>query len=298
MHDTMQAAAAAAARAHRTASECRKQARGNLGVADDLTVMVPADVAQKWRDDGYCVVRVLSPREAARLAAVADELVHRCNGIPSIGAILQEPRLSVLLDHPVVQGAVAAILCPDDPNPDLVLETYRMEAREQGSVYRQGWHRDIPLGASWLPQHIATDVLEALSTRRWAHNNVQCNLALRHDECFHAIPGSNTRRFTIEEAKHFGAANQAGSNQCDPNVVLPGRSVTIEAGEMILQNNVVIHRGWGGLVQGSRGGTVCENRRTLHFGFHSASRPPTWHFRRGARRRLSHPTRTPVNIRT
>lgn len=248
--------------------------------------LAPVDVAQQWRRNGFCVVRVLSPKEAQHLATVADELVNRCNGTPPISAMLQEPRLSALLDHPVVQGAVAAILCPDDRTADLVLETYRMETRAQGSAYRQGWHRDIPLGASWLSRRIATDLLEALATNRWTHNNVQCNLALRHDECFHAIPGSNTRHFTIEEAKHFSAANQAGSNQCNPDAILPGRSVTIEPGEMILQNNVVIHRGWGGLVQGTRGGSVAEDRRTLHFGFHSAARPPTWHFRRGATRSL------------
>jgi len=140
----------------------------------------------------------------------------------------------------------------------------------------------------------------------WFHNNVQCNLALRHDECFHAVPGSNARHFTEEEAAHFDAAVAQGQNQVDPDAILAGgMSVTLEPGQMILQNNVLIHRGWGGLRQGPDGGVVrsvsaaqhslclsatlplchsavlSQDRRTLHFGFHSAHRPPTWHFRRG-----------------
>ena len=91
----------------------------------------------------------------------------------------------------------------------------------------------------------------------WFHNNVQCNLALRHDECFHAVPGSNARHFTEEEAAHFDAAVAQGQNQVDPDAILAGgMSVTLEPGQMILQNNVLIHRGWGGLRQGPDGGVV------------------------------------------
>ena len=117
--------------------------------------------------------------------------------------------------------------------------------------------RDVPLGASWLPPATAARLLEAMARGEWFHNNVQCNLALRHDECFHAVPGSNARHFTEEEATHFDAAIAQGHNQIEPDAVLAGgMSVTLEPGQMILQNNVLIHRGWGGLVQGPDGGVV------------------------------------------
>jgi hypothetical protein len=44
----------------------------------------------------------------------------------------------------------------------------------------------------------------------------------------------------------------------------------IRPGEMVLQNNVVIHRGWGGLVQGAGGGA----RRGRRGAIREASPPP------------------------
>lgn len=219
--------------------------------------------------DGYAVVRVLDTEEAAAYAAVADAWLEEADGRD----FLQVAQLPAVLEHPVVQGAIAQIL----GGTDLVLETWRLMAVEVGEAYRQGWHRDIPLGAPWMPEKTATRLLEAIAEGRWWHNNVQCNLALNPDPCYWTVPGSNARAFTAQERAVFDPiiADQThlASRPAETDAGIPdGVCVEIEPGEMILQHNVGIHRGWGTPLK--------KPRRTLHFGFHAAHRPPTWHFRR------------------
>jgi hypothetical protein len=220
--------------------------------------------------DGYAVIDVLSPAEASEYAAVADSWVERAE---KKDEFQQVPDLPAVLEHPIVQGAVAQIL----GGTDLVLDTWTLMAVEVGTDYRQGWHRDIPLGEAWLPESTASRLLDAIANGIWWHNNVQCNLALNGDACYWAVPGSNRRAFSAEEQAVFGPiiADQShlASRPSETDAGISGGvCVEIEPGQMILQNNVGIHRGWG---------TPADKpRRTLHFGFHSAHRPPTWHFRR------------------
>ena len=219
--------------------------------------------------DGYAVVRVLDTKEAAAYAAVADGWLADA---PERD-FQQVPDLPAVLGHPAVQGAVSQILGATD----LVLETWRLMAVEIGEEYRQGWHRDIPLGAPWLPEDTASRLLDAIADGSWWHNNVQCNLALNPDACYWTVPGSNRRAFTAQEQAVFGPiiADQShlASRPEETDAGVPGGlCVEIEPGEMILQHNVGIHRGWGA--------PTAKPRRTLHFGFHAAHRPPTWHFRR------------------
>lgn len=218
--------------------------------------------------DGYAVVRVLSADEAADYARHADRFVS-----DSALDFLQDRVLPELLQHPVVQGTISQIL----QDTDLVLETWRLMAVDVGSDYRQGWHRDIPLGAPWLPDDVAGALLDAIAEDRWWHNNVQCNLALNEDACYWAVPGSNRRAFTPEEAAVFDPiiadqAHLASRPEETDAGISGGVCVHLEPGEMALQNNVGLHRGWGTPDR--------QPRRTLHFGFHGANRPPTWHFRR------------------
>lgn len=81
------------------------------------------------------------------------------------------------------------------------------------------------------------------------------------------VPGSHRRANTPEENRLF-----AGTKHYAPlDVEMPGAlKVSLKAGQAVLYNNNLIHRG------------CSENanvpRRTLHMGYHSADKPPTWHF--------------------
>ncbi|NKB66420.1 MAG: hypothetical protein GKR89_05125 [Candidatus Latescibacteria bacterium] len=220
--------------------------------------------------DGYAVVRVLETAEVEKYRAIADDFVAA--GAGGRDDFMQVSQLPQVLGHPVIQGAVGQIL----GGTDLVLDTWGL-LQVGDESYHQGWHRDIPLGAPWLPAAATDPLLEAIAQGRWFHNNVQCNLALNRDTCYWIVPGSNCRAFTVDEEAVFGPIFAAGDHSASrPDEtdagITGGVSVAIEPGEMILQNNVGIHRGWG----------AADNRprRTLHFGFHNGQRPPTWHFRR------------------
>jgi len=49
-----------------------------------------------------------------------------------------------------------------------------------------------------------------------------------------------------------------------------GIPVHLKAGQAVIYNNNLIHRGYTK--------TMTAPRRTLHMGYHSAMHPPTWHF--------------------
>ncbi|HIG52803.1 MAG TPA: hypothetical protein EYQ18_02220 [Candidatus Handelsmanbacteria bacterium] len=77
---------------------------------------------------GYAIIPVLDERKAARYAA---------NAYVGDGAktdLLLIPELPTVLEHPVVQGAIAQIL----GGSDLRLETWKLMAVEVGEDYRQG----------------------------------------------------------------------------------------------------------------------------------------------------------------
>ena len=49
-----------------------------------------------------------------------------------------------------------------------------------------------------------------------------------------------------------------------------GQVIALEPGEAVFYNNNLIHRGFADPVE--------SPRRTLHLGYHTATRRPTWHF--------------------
>ena len=192
---------------------------------------------------------------------------------PLRASLLKElHELTALLRHDVVRSALAAILGSDD----LVLETCRLLAVEAGQLYRQGWHRDVP-PAHVVPQEIVSNVLEANASGSWRHNVVQCTLALARDTCYWCVPGSHRRLYTAAELEHFEADSQRedntgrsqrqqsgpgegelarigsdgtrlpldGSNSTAPGADVPGGTrIELEPGELLLQHNLIIHRGW------------------------------------------------------
>jgi len=109
-------------------------------------------------------------------------------------------------------------------------------------------------------------IVDEMFSPRWVHNNVQLNLALADDAAFWAVPGSHLRPNTPGELAAFG-----GSKHLSPEeAVMPGaQCVRLRAGQAALYNNNLIHRG---------DAQFTSPRRTLHIGYHSLRRPPTWHF--------------------
>ena len=176
-------------------------------------------------------------------------------------------------------------------------------------THAQGFHRDVP------PSHVVDEklvraVLEANAKGLWNHNVVQCTLALAPEESYWCIPGSHTRLYTPEELLYFDNGNRHdsqhrsteqpsegelqrvgrssaerlpldGSNSIASGVNLPGAiPIKLEPGQLLLQHNLLIHRGWSGPATGDTAGTATTPRRAFQFAYHEANRPPTWHFRR------------------
>ena len=135
-----------------------------LAYTEDRTLereMSYVDTTECYRQ-GYAVVPVLTPDEAARYASIADEWV--ASGSP--GDFITIPEIPQVLGHPAVQDAIRQIL----GTTELILETWKLMAIDRGDTYRQGWHRDIPLGATWLPDETADQLLAAIATappRAW-----------------------------------------------------------------------------------------------------------------------------------
>ena len=104
--------------------------------------------------------------------------------------LLLIPELSTVLEHPVVQGAIAQIL----GGSDLRLETSKLMAVEVGEAYRQDWHCDIPLIFEWWP------------------NNVQCNMALNAAAFYWTIPGSNRHASSDQERRANAALRRVAQS--------------------------------------------------------------------------------------
>ena len=144
---------------------------------------------------GNAIISVLDERKAARYAAIANAYVGDGAKID----LLLIPKLSTVLEHPVVQGTIAQILS----GSDLRLETSKLMAIEVGEDCRQGWHRDIPLGSEWLPENMAARLLAASASGEWWHNNLQCYMALNAAAFYWTIPGSNRHASSDQERAVF-----------------------------------------------------------------------------------------------
>ena len=129
-----------------------------------------------------------------------------------------------------------------------------------GVTYVQGWHRDV----IQIPEDEIEDWL--FSPERH-HNSVQINLPLVDEECLWVVPCSHRRPNTDEENSASPAASTTppSASRCR----VPCRCGYVPA-RAVFYNNNLIHRGH------STDPTAA--RRTLHMGYHSATRPPTWHF--------------------
>ena len=142
----------------------------------------------------------------------------------------------------------------------LIINNASMLAANPGTYYNLGWHRDV----IQIPQNEIRD--ELFCTQRH-HNSCQINLPLYDEDFLQVVPASHNRPNTSGEDTAFAGTKHYATLNAD----MPGaHKVFIEAGSALFYNNNIIHRGY------------CEKmenpRRTLHMGFHSATRKPTWHF--------------------
>lgn len=218
---------------------------------------------EQFARDGFVIRQALSRTDLEALREAADELLAR----PALASQRKFHYLSVLLPAldaralhraihlPLVLETVEALL-----GPSLCLDNAALLAAEPGVVYTQGWHRDV----LQVPQE---KIDERMFSPDWFHNNIQLNLALTEDRCFWAVPGSHRRPNTDAERAVFG-----GSRHMSPvGAQMPGgRAIALAPGEAVFYNNNLIHRGYAD--------PVTTRRRTLHLGYHTATRPPTWHF--------------------
>ena len=143
---------------------------------------------------------------------------------------------------------------------NLIINNASMLAANPGTYYNLGWHRDV----IQIPEN---EIRDELFSKERNHNSCQINLPLYDEAFLQVVPASHNRPNTAGENEAF-----AGTKHYAPlDAKMPGaEKVLIEAGTALFYNNNIIHRGY------------CEKienpRRTLHMGFHSASRKPTWHF--------------------
>jgi len=157
--------------------------------------------------------------------------------------------------HPIILKAVEEII-----GPDLIINNASILAANEGTSYSLGWHRDV----IQIPED---EIADWLFSKERFHNSVQINLPLVEENSLWIVPRSHNRPNTPEENAAF-----AGSKHYAPiGAEMPGGiPVTLKAGQAVLYNNNLIHRGYTE--------TMKVPRRTLHMGYHSAAYPPTWHF--------------------
>lgn len=225
--------------------------------------MTQAVDMDRFNAQGYVVLDVLAPDELKRFRAAGDALMRqpryasekKFHYVPLIlpGGI--EPTLLESVDHPVLVRAVETIL----GGGPLVLDNASFLAAEAGVAYHQGWHRDV----LQVPED---KIVDEMFTPRWFHNNVQLNLALADDAAFWAVPGSHSRPDTAPERAAFGSSRHMSPVEAK----MPGAvCLPLRAGQAALYNNNLIHRG---------DADFTTPRRTMHIGYHTLRRPPTWHF--------------------
>jgi ectoine hydroxylase-related dioxygenase (phytanoyl-CoA dioxygenase family) len=238
---------------------------------------------EKFLEDGYVIIEVLTEQEVKDFLEVMDNLLspkvkaadtkqhsaafqHLGDEIANFGQearqyyfhLLTKPGTEPIhhaFHHPVMLKAVEELI-----GPNLIVNNASILAANVGTAYSLGWHRDI----IQIPQPEIEDWL--FSPERF-HNSVQINLPLVDENSLWVVPGSHNRPNTVEENAAF-----AGSKHYAPvGAEMPGGiPVRLKAGQAVLYNNNLIHRGYTEEME--------VPRRTLHMGYHSAALPPTWHF--------------------
>ena len=238
---------------------------------------------EKFLKDGYVIIDVLTEKEVKDFRAIMDVLLspevkaadtkkhsssyqHFGDDISSFGTEARQYYFHLLTKpgtepihhafyHPVMLKAVEELI-----GPDLIVNNASILAANVGTEYSLGWHRDI----IQIPQEEIEDWL--FSEERF-HNSVQINLPLVDENSLWVVPGSHNRpNNAAENAVFEGSKHYAPLGREMPG----GIEVALKAGQAVLYNNNLIHRGYTK--------KMTLPRRTLHMGYHSASHPPTWHF--------------------
>ena len=249
------------------------------------TTLSAADVAL-YHQQGFLLIEVFSAAEAAVLRQriddillpagtqiTADNTFHSSANQHAGDAITTYGRLSKHYYFHLITDALflplqhlfheQRILAPvtDLLGGPLILNNASLFAAEPGTCYKLGWHRDV---IQIPPAEIDA---EAIFNPQRFHNSVQINLPLYEDETLWVVPGSHVRPDLPGEIAAF-----AGSKHYAPiDAEMPGGvNVRMRPGQAVLYNNNLIHRG--------RNACFTVPRRSLHLGYHSAARPPTWHF--------------------
>ncbi|GJM27828.1 MAG: hypothetical protein DHS20C17_04630 [Cyclobacteriaceae bacterium] len=158
--------------------------------------------------------------------------------------------------NPRIMGVVESLL-----GPDLIINNASILAANKGVKYDLGWHRDV----IQIPQQEIEE--DYLYSKTRFHNSCQINLPLYDEDALWVVPGSHNRVNTSEENAVFdGSKHYAPLGKEMPGAI----PVPLKAGQAVFYNNNLIHRGYTE--------EVIIPRRTIHMGYHSASKPPTWHF--------------------
>lgn len=238
---------------------------------------------EKFEQNGYVIIDVLTNQEIIDFRELMDALIspkiksadsakrsssfqHLGDEIQHFGQearqyyfhLLTKPGTEPIhhaFHHPVMLRAVEEII-----GPNLIVNNASILAANEGTAYSLGWHRDI----IQIPQAEIEDWL--FSPERF-HNSVQINLPLVDENSLWIVPGSHNRPNTEAE----NAAFHGSKHYAPVGVEMPGGvAVPLKAGQAVLYNNNLIHRGFTEKME--------IPRRTLHMGYHSATQPPTWHF--------------------
>ena len=238
---------------------------------------------EKFLRDGFVIIDVLTQEEVADLRKLMDKLLNpevKASGSKKRSATFQhlgddlqdfgkEPRqyyfhlltkpgtepIHHAFHHPVMLKAVEELI-----GPDLIVNNASILAANVGTEYSLGWHRDV----IQIPEEEIADWL--FSPERF-HNSVQINLPLVDENSLWVVPGSHIRPNKPEEEAVF----EGSKHYAPEGAEMPGGiPVTLKAGQAVLYNNNLIHRGYTK--------KMTKPRRTLHMGYHSAAHPPTWHF--------------------
>ena len=144
--------------------------------------------------------------------------------------------------------------------PDLIINNASILAFNPGVSYKLGWHRDV----IQIPEE---EIEDRLFSKQRFHNSVQINLPLVQEDALEIVPGSHNRPNNELENQAFKGTKHYAPLEAE----MPGAmKVSLKAGEAVFYNNNLIHRGYSDNSQ--------VPRRTLHMGYHSATKPPTWHF--------------------
>lgn len=246
--------------------------------------MMQISLKDQFLREGYVIIDVLDEREIAEFRTLMDALLspeitagetgnkasasfqHLGDDLTDFGKEARQYYFHLLtqkgtesIHHAfhltVIMDAVEQIL-----GPNLIVNNASILAANEGTSYSLGWHRDV----IQIPEDEIEDWL--FSPNRF-HNSVQINLPLVDESSLWIVPGSHNRPNTAAENEAF-----AGSKHYAPlGAEMPGAMpVSLKAGQAVLYNNNLIHRGYTE--------TMKVPRRTLHMGYHSAVYPPTWHF--------------------